>query len=312
MKKQLLTLAMTVAAMTASAQVVLWDGSEKEIGSDGGFWDRAEPTVISEEGNSVMKFTTKANPGGWELEQCNFALPLNDVDFKGLRRLTMRIKMGIKHNVKVKIVKDGDGGYGAERWFWCGNENQWNILTFEFAAGPESDKLQDTGNTVLEIWPFEDGNDALNNIGQTIYIDDIKVEGPMVDGKAVRTYADNSLMGEVTVTGVIGKGEYQCTWDGDWHPLQYDDYALLAAKLAPTATKLNVADAGYWSEDWDVIKNKCANINIVTKESLVSVQSLKSDNVQNDAIYTLSGTKVKAASRKGLYISDGKKVIVNK
>ena len=252
-----------------------------------------------------MKFTLKDNPGGWDKEHCNFALPLGDVNFNGLRRMTLRIKMGVNHNVLVKLVKDGDGGYNTGRLFWCGNTNEWNILTFEFAAGPDNEKIADTGNTVLEIWPFEEG-DALTNVGQTVYIDDIKLEGPMVNVVAVRSLADNSLTGEIVVTGVIGKGDYQCTWDGDWHNERYDDYAVLCAKLAPTATKLNVSGTGRWEEDWTAIRTKCPNIEIITDEATAIQQvNLRQDNT--DAIYTLSGMRVKAAKAKGIYIQNGKK-----
>ncbi len=167
--RKFLSLATLFVATVCNAQVVLWNGDDKEVGSDGGFWNRAEPTVVEDEGNKIMKFTLKDNPGGWDKEHCNFALPLGDVNFKGLRRMTLRIKMGVNHNVLVKLVKDGDGGYNTGRLFWCGNTNEWNILTFEFAAGPDNEKIADTGNTVLEIWPFEEG-DALTNVGQTVYI----------------------------------------------------------------------------------------------------------------------------------------------
>jgi hypothetical protein len=309
MKKQLLIMAMAMATMTASAQVVLWDGEDKEVGSDGGFWNRAEPTVVEEDGNKCLKITTKDNPGGWDKEHCNAGLPLGDVDFKGLRRMTMRIKMSINHNVLVKLVKDGDGGYSTGRLFWCGDADQWNILTFEFAAGPDNEKISDTGNTVLEIWPFEDGGDALANVGQTIYIDDVKMEGPMVDGKGILALPDNSLTGEVTVTGVIGKGNYQCTWDGDWHPEAYDDYALLAAKLAPTATKLDVSGAGRWDEDWDVIKAKCPGIEIITETSTGIQQTNMYQDATNET-YTLTGVRVATPTEKGIYIVGGRKVLV--
>ena len=127
---------MLFAATVCNAQVVLWDGTDKEVGSDGGFWNRADPTVVEEEGNMIMKFTLKANPGGWDKEHCNAGLPLGDANLKGLRRLTMRVKMDINHNVLVRLVKDGS--YSTGRLFWCGTENEWNILTFEFAAGPDN------------------------------------------------------------------------------------------------------------------------------------------------------------------------------
>lgn len=307
--RKLFFLATLFAATLCNAQVVLWNGDDKEVGSDGGFWNRATPTVIEEDGNKVMKFTTAANPGGWDKEHCNFGLPLGDVDFKGLRRLTLRLKMALNHNVLVRLVKDGDGGFSIGRLFWCGTENEWNILTFEFAAGPDNDKIADTGNTVLEIWPFEDGDDALAKVGQTVYVDDIKMEGTMVNGKGIRTYADNSLTGDVVVTGVIGKGNYQNTWSGDWHAEAYDDYALLAAKLAPTATSLDVSGAGYWEEDWDVIRTKCPGINIIFNTT--GIDAVRTADAKADGqIYTLSGVRCADMKSKGIYIVNGRKVVV--
>lgn len=255
---------MLFAATVCNAQVVLWDGTDKEVGSDGGFWNRAEPTVVEDEGNKIMKFTLKDNPGGWDKEHCNFALPLGDVNFKGLRRMTLRIKMGVNHNVLVKLVKDGDGGYNTGRLFWCGNTNEWNILTFEFAAGPDNDKIADTGNTVLEIWPFEEG-DALANVGQTVYIDDIKLEGPMVNGSAIRTLADNALTGQqVIVTGSLSKGEYQCTWDGDWHNVAFDDYTTLTSKISADVCFLNLSGATVADGDGPQLRSKNPNLLILS------------------------------------------------
>ena len=307
--KKIFLLGMLFVSTVCNAQVVLWDGTDKELGGDGGFWNRAEPTVVDEEGNKIMKFTLKANPGGWDKEHCNFALPLGDVDFKALRRMTMRVKMAVKHNVLVKIVKDGDGGYNTGRRFFCGTPNEWNILTFEWAVGPDNDKIVDTGNTVLEIWPFEEG-DALSNVGQVVYIDDIKFEEPMVNGKGIRFYPDNSLAAEVKVTGVIGKGKYQNTWVDPWKEEIYDDYALIAQKLAPTATKLDVSEAGRWDEDWSAIQAKCSGINIVTDAT--SIDGIKTQETSAEGEYfNLNGQRV-AHPNKGLYIVNGKKVIVGK
>ena len=308
--KKVLLLAIMFAATVCNAQVVLWNGDDKELGSDGGFWNRADPTVVEEDGNKCLKVTLKANPGGWDKEHCNAALPLGDVDFKGLRRMTLRMKMGVAHNVLVKLAKDGDGGYSTGRLFWLGNTNDWNILTFEFGAGPDNDKITDTGNTVLEIWPFEDGGDALNNVGQTIYIDDIKVEGPMVNGMGVRTVADNSLTGDVVVTGVIGKGSYQNTWSGDWHPETYDDYALLAAKLSANAETLDVRGAGRWDEDWDVIRAKCPDIKIIlSDDDVTGIEAIENNKSDKDVYYNLAGQRVLKPS-KGLYIVNGRKIML--
>ena len=295
---------MLFAATTSFSQVILWNGDDKEVGSDGGFWKRADPTVVEENGNKCMKFTLKANPGGWDQEHHNAALPVSDADFKDLRRITFRIKMADKHNVMLQL-EGKDGAYNAKRVFWYDTPNEWQVMVYEYAAGPESEKITDTGNNVLAIWPYEE---TPQGEGKSFFIDDIKVEGPMVNGKGILSVPDNSLTGEVKVTGTIGKGTYQCTWDGDWHPLPYDDYALLASKLATGATVLNVSEAARWDEDWDVIKAKCPNITIVTDATGIR-QLNNTDSHADNKVYTLSGQLCTNTSAKGIYIVNGKKVI---
>ena len=311
--KKVFLLGMLFAATVCNAQVVLWNGEDKEVGSDGGFWPRAEPTVIDQDGNKCLKVTLQANPGGWDQEHHNAALPVGDADFKGLRRITFRIMMPEKHNVMLQL-EGKDGAYNENRIFWYDTPNEWQVMTYEFAAGPNNEKITDTGNNVLAIWPYEE---TAQGEGKTIYIDDIQLEGPMAGDVAVRTLADNSLDGEVTITGTIGKGNYQNTWEGDWHPEAYDDFALLAAKLAPTATKLDVQGAGIWEADWDVIKEKCPGISIVTKEGTVGISAVSTQ--QASTVYSLSGVRMAEPTAKGIYIirsaegrlqgKNGKKII---
>ena len=302
--RKLFLLGMLFAATTSFSQVILWNGDDKEVGSDGGFWKRADPTVVEENGNKCMKFTLKANPGGWDQEHHNAALPVSDADFKDLRRITFRIKMADKHNVMLQL-EGKDGAYNAKRVFWYDTPNEWQVMVYEYAAGPESEKITDTGNNVLAIWPYEETSEGE---GKSFFIDDIKVEGPMVNGKGILSVPDNSLTGEVKVTGTIGKGTYQCTWDGDWHPLPYDDYALLASKLATGATVLNVSEAARWDEDWDVIKAKCPGITIITDATGIR-QLNNTDSYADNKVYTLSGQLCTNTSAKGIYIVNGKKVI---
>lgn len=303
--RKLFLLSMLFVATTGFSQVVLWNGDDKEAGSDGGFWGRAEPTVVDEDGNKVMKFTLKANPGGWDQEHHNAALPVGDADFKGLRRVTFRLKMADKHNVMVQL-EGKDGAYNAKRVFWYDTPGEWQVMVYEYSVGPENDKITDTGNNVLAIWPYEETADGE---GKTFYVDDIKVEGPMVNGVAVRSLADNSLTGEVKVTGVIGKGTYQNTWDGDWHTEGYDDYAVLASKLASTCTKLDVSGAGRWEEDWTAIQAKCPGIEIVFNTT--AIKSVRAaEQVGAAEAYTLTGVRCAQTNRKGLYIVNGRKVVV--
>lgn len=261
MKKLLLTLVTLITATAASAQIVLWNGDGKDVGSDGGFWNRSEPTVLeTTDGNKYLKATLSST--GQEWERHNIALPLVNYDLKGLRRISIRIKMDAPHNVKVKLGKDG--AYVLERFAWYGDPNEWKVLVFEFGEGTDNEKVVDTENTFLEIWPYEN-YDAGNN-GKYVYIDDIQLEGPMLKGgAAVRTLGDNSLTTQqVEITGSLSKGTYQCTWDGDWHPVAYDDYTTLTSKISADVCFLNLSGAAVSDGDGPQLRTKNSNLMILS------------------------------------------------
>ena len=272
MKKQLLTLFMMLAAVTASAQIVLWNGDDKETGTDGGFWNRADPTVIEDGSNKCLKATLKANPGGWDQEHHNIALPVGDADFKGLRRLTFRMKMEDKHNVMVQL-EGKDGAYNVKRIFWYDTPGEWQTMVYEYSVGPDEDKITDTSNNVIAIWPYEETADGE---GKTIYIDDIQLEGPMLkDGAAIRTLADGSLTSkQVEITGSLSKGKYQCTWDGDWHTVDYDDYSLLLSKLSADVCFLNLTGAAVADGDGPQLRTKNPNLLILSPTDFFDTENV--------------------------------------
>ena len=271
MKKRLLTLAMTMATLAASAQIVIWNGDKKETGSDGGFWNRANPTVVDEDGNKVMKFTLKANPGGWDQEHHNAALPVDDADFKGLRRVTFRLKMADKRNVMVQL-EGKDGAYNAKRIFWYDTPGEWQVMVYEYSVGPENDKITDTGNNVLAIWPYEETADGE---GKTFYVDDIKLEGPMVNGVAVRRLADNSLTSrKVEITGSLSKGQYQNTWDVEWHTVAYDDYTTVTSKISADVCFLDLTGAAVSDGDSPQLRTKNPNLLILSPEDFYNTDNV--------------------------------------
>ena len=267
--KKIILLGMLFAASVCNAQVVLWNGEDKELKSHDGFWNRADPVVIEETpgGNKCLKITLKAaNPGDWPDEHRMAALDLAGVNLQGLRRISMRIKMAKNHNVLVKLTKEGDGGYTGDdtrRWAWYDGEgdgesdSEWRTLVYEYGDGPNSENIVETGNTLLEIYPYEFDDEW----GQVIYIDDIQLEGPLADGTAVRTLSDDFLTGDVTLTGLMGKGNYQCTWDGAWHNVSYDDYAMLNSKLSSGITSVDATRATL--NDFDADQFFYKNVNNV-------------------------------------------------
>ena len=262
--RKLFLLGMLFAATVCNAQVVLWDGEDKALGSDGGFWGRADATVLEEGGNKFLKITTKANPEGWANEHFNAHLPFS-ADFKGLRRLSFRIKMEPGHNVLLKLKH---GSAEAHRLFYYDGGNTWKKLNFEFSVGPNNENIEDDPNDCwLEIWPFEDneGTHDAGNVGKVIYIDDIQMEGPMVNGSAIRTLADDALTDQqVIVTGSLSKGEYQDTWTGAWHNVAFDDYTTLTSKISADVCFLNLTGATVADGDGPQLRTKNPNLLILS------------------------------------------------
>ena len=246
MKKLLLTLVTLVTATAASAQIKIFDGADYNDNDDGGFlYNRAGAKIVTEGGVKCLKMVTASNPGGWAHEHFNVLRNISSVNFKGLRRISFRIKMSKSHNVLLKLTSST--GSARRLFYYNGDEKHkdtWQTMVFEYSIGPDNDKVLDE-NTEMEIWPFEDGDDAKNNcVGQTVFIDDIQLEGPMVNGSAIRTLSDNALSGNITITGTLSKGEYQDTWSpGDWTNVAYDDYVLLNSKLSNTITSVDIKGA---------------------------------------------------------------------
>ncbi len=258
MKKQLFMLAFAMAAMTAPAQTVIFDGANYEVNADGGFlYNRAGAKIVTEDGRKCLKMVTKANtnPSGWDKEHYNVLRDISGVNFNGLRRVSFKIKMSKGHNVLLKIAS-------AKRYFYYNGDethkDTWQTMVFEFGIGPGN--IPDS-NTEMEIWPFMDEADVFDYTGETVFIDDIQLEGPLADGTAVRTRSDDALTGAVTLTGLMGKGNYQCTWDGDWHNVSYDDYVMLNSKLSSGITSVDATGATL--NDFDADQFFYKNVNNV-------------------------------------------------
>jgi hypothetical protein len=146
---------------------------------------------------------------------------------------------------------------------------------------------------------------------QDVYIDNVVVEPvPMVGDKALTAVADNSLTGEVTVTGSLMKGDCQNANVVDWVKVEYDDFAILKEKLATTATKLDVRGVILKDAYWDQIQDKCPGITIVTDDAVITgITTVKSQKAAAaDEYFNLAGQRI-AQPTKGLYIVNGKKII---
>lgn len=260
MKKQLLTLFMMLTAVTASAQIVLWNGNDWEPGSNGGFWNRADPTVVEDGGNKVLKITPKSNPGGWDQEHHNAALAVGDINFKGLRRISFRIKMADKRNVEVQL-EGKENAFNAKRAAYYNTPNEWKTLVFEFGKGYESEKITDDNSNVLAIWPYEE---TAEGEGKTVYIDDIMVEGTLVGDALLSSKADASLTDQqIIVTGAMRKGVCKDLNNG-WADINYNDFELLHNKISTDVCFLNLTGAVVSDGDSPQLRKKNPNLLILS------------------------------------------------
>ena len=269
-------LAFAMAAMTAPAQTVIFDGANYEENADGGFlYNRADAKIVTEDGRKCLKMVTKNN-SGWAHEHYNVLRNISGVNFNGLRRVSFKMKMSKGHNVLLKI---SSASGTARRWFYYNGDethkNTWQTMVFEFGIGTDADKILDS-NTEMEIWPFEDGADAFNYNGETVFIDDIHVDGPVLKGgAAIRTLGNNSLTSkQVEITGSLSKGEYQCTWDGDWHNVAFDDYETLTSKISADVCFLNLTGAAVADGDGPQLRSKNPNLLILSPTAFYATDNV--------------------------------------
>ena len=272
MKKQLLMLAFAMAAMTASAQTVLWDGEDKELGSMGGFWDRCTPSVVENPekdgintSNKCLKFTMTGDGFGQKQVACPFRDWIKP-NLNGNRRLSFMMKKAVNENTLVELsdpTNPGAEGYWQKAAAWYGGDGKWAKVVLDFST---NDGLNDfpgvmaiTGQTTSVTAP------------QDVYIDNIVVEPiPMVGETPLENVTNGTLEGAITVTGSYMKGECQNA-NGDWVKVEYDDFATLKDKVATGITSIDMRGA--------IVKEAYNSIGAVNPNALIFATAADGDNV---------------------------------
>ena len=272
MKKQLLMLAFAMAAMTAQAQIVVWNGEDKELGSMGGFWDRCNPSVVENPekdgintSNKCLKFTMTGDGFGQKQVACPFRDWMT-LDLKGNRRLSFMMKKAVNENTLVELsdpTNPGAEGYWQKAAAWYGGDGKWAKVVLDFST---NDGLNDfpgvmaiTGQTTSVTAP------------QDVYIDNIVVEPiPMVGETPLENVTNGTLEGAITVTGSYMKGECQNA-NGDWYPVPYDDFATLKNKVAAGITSIDMRGA--------IVKEAYNSIGAVNPNALIFATAADGDNV---------------------------------
>lgn len=311
--KRYLFWAALAAASVCNAQTVLWDGEDESITSRnefGGWWDRGTPSVVENpEKDGInpsakcLHFTMTGNDFG----QKHVALPFRDwmtVNLQGGRRVSLMIRKAQNDNVMIELSDPTNGvdNYWEKTAAWYGSEGSWQKVVLDFST-----------NANLNDFPGVMGITAQTGdvtAPQEVWIDNIVVE-PMakVGETALKDVADNSLTGDVKVTGSLMRGDCQNT-NGDWFRVDYDDFALLKDKLAADAKSLDLRGVILKDPYYDQIQEKCPGIVIYTdNDTLDGIRQLTNANGSATSVsYNLAGQLV-SLSAKGLVIKDGRKYI---
>lgn len=315
--RKLFVLAALITASISNAQTVLWDGENEAITSlnnFGGWWDRGNPSVVDNPDKSgintsskCLKFTMTGNDFG----QKHVALPFRDwmngdsqLNLNGRRRVSLMIMKAQNDNVMMELsdpTNEGAQGYWEKTAAWYGGEGTWQKVVFDFKT-----------NTNLNEFPGVIGLTAQTgdvNSPQDVYIDNVVVEPlPMVGEQRLDDVADNSLTGDVRITGALMRGDCQNT-NGDWFRVDYDDFATLKDKLAANATTLDLRGVILKDAYFDQILDKCSGITIYTdNETLTGVKQIVVHTASASRVYNIAGQRV-TNSTKGIVIKNGRKVM---
>lgn len=312
--KETILFAALLAATTCNAQTILWDGEDETITSRndfGGWWDRGNPALVDNpEKDGInpsakcLKFTMTGNAFG----EKHVALPFRDwmiPNLEGGRRISLMIRKTQNDNVKIELSDPTNGvdNYWEKTAAWYGSEGKWQKVVLDFST-----------NANLNDFPGVLAIEAQTGdvtTPQEVWIDNVVIEEPAkVGGMKLGDIADNSLTGEVIVTGSLMRGDCQNA-NGNWFRVDYDDFAVLLSKLSTEATLLDVKNVSLKDAYWDQILDKCPNLTIRLAEGQITgiASTLQTQKASSEGTFTLQGQRV-AQPQKGVYIVNGKKTMI--
>lgn len=236
MKKiSLLTTAMMLSA-SAFAQTTLWDGESLELGSQGNCWDDGHPTVVENPDKNGINNSEKCLHFSMTEDSKVVKIPFRDwiqPSMDGSRRVSLMIKKGTNENLQIELSDptDGSNGYWEKVAAWYGGDGEWQKVVFDYSTNPAFD-CPGVISITAQTGMVEGAVD--------VYIDNVVIEpATRTNGLLLSEIADGSLTGHVELGGAWMKGDCSNT-DGDWIRNDYNDFEALAAKLAPTATSVDM------------------------------------------------------------------------
>ena len=265
--KKVFTLCVAIMASVATfAQTTLWDGENCNEGTDGGFWERCNRSVVvNPQKNDVnpsdkcLEFKITGN----EWNNGSAAIGLSTSSFES-KRISLMIKKDKNSNVRIEIKCNGDTKKVAA---WYGGSGAWQKLYFDFSTnGVEGNP------TEITIFPTTDAVDG----EQTINLDNIQIEeAPKVNGTVLSTITDKNLEGVIKLSGTWLKGVCQNA-DGEWQKVEYNDFTTLASKISNKPANIDMRGCIVKDADINAMRGDNSNILVYADEAY------EADNVVKD------------------------------
>ena len=256
--KKVFTLCVAIMASVATfAQTTLWDGENCNEGTDGGFWERCNRSVVvNPQKNDVnpsdkcLEFKITGN----EWNNGSAAIGLSTSSFES-KRISLMIKKDKNSNVRIEI-KCNDVIKKVAAWY--GGNGTWQKLYFDFSTnGVEGNP------TEITIFPTTDAVDG----EQTIYLDDIQIEeAPKVNGTVLSTITDKNLKGVIKPSGTWLKGVCQNA-DDEWKRVEYNDFTTLASKISDNPANIDIRGFVVKAEDINAMRGDHKNILVYADEA---------------------------------------------
>lgn len=297
--KKVFTLCVAIMASAATfAQTILWDGKDKELGTNGGFWNDGNPEVVANPERDGINTSEKCLKFVMTNENKVVKLPFHDwikPSLQGSTRISLMIKKSQAENIQIELSDptDGSDGYWKKVASYYSEAGKWQKVVFDFSNNGSFDNpgvmtiTAQTGNVEGE---------------QDVYIDYIVIEpATKVNGKLLSEIGDNSLEGVIKLEGAWMKGKCRNANDNNSQNFEYNDFTTLATKLS--GKPANIDMRGCIVKDADINAMRGDNNNNIL---VYADEAYKADNV----IYK-TDNKEKPLVCANLVLDENKSYMVN-
>ena len=232
-------------AMTAQNSTMLWDGENYDINSRGGCWNDGSPEVVENPdktgintSNKCLHFTMNNSSKTVKIPFRDWMKGDNRVLLNGRKRISLMIRKAVDENVMIELsdpTTEGASEYWHKVATWYSGNGQWQKVVFDFST---HDYFNDPGVIAITAQTATVSGD------QDVYIDNVMVEDlPYANGMKLSEVPFGSLSGTVTLTGLWMYGKCSKVVENTWTEFTYDDFELLASKLTPSVTSVNMRGA---------------------------------------------------------------------